>query len=244
MFGLIERRLLFRPATQAQSWSEPPTDLNARDVWFDLPGGVRAHAWWCEPDGWSPSDGATHYSHGNAGNLSQRAEGVRRWMTLMKQAVLIYDYPGYGRSGGKPGEPGCYASGDAAYDWMVRDRGVMPDRVLLYGGSLGGAVAIELATRRPYRALVLVSAFTSVPDMAKQQYPWLPAGRFIRNRFENPARFRTVRGASSSPTGPLIVSSPIAWGSSSLPRRNTRSASSRWSITTTTTAPAPSSTPS
>ena len=80
-------RDLFRPQTQAQSWSEAPPDLHACDVWLDLPGGVRAHAWLCEPQEWLPEHGATHYSHGNAGNLSQRAEGVRRWMTLMRQAV-------------------------------------------------------------------------------------------------------------------------------------------------------------
>jgi fermentation-respiration switch protein FrsA (DUF1100 family) len=194
MIGLIERRLLFRPQTQAESWSDPPPELRARDVWFELPGKVRAHAWWCEPKGWSPDHGATHYSHGNAGNLSQRAESVRRWMTLMRQAVLIYDYPGYGRSSGKPSEAGCYTVGETAFNWIVGDRGVSPGRVLFYGGSLGGAIAIELATRQPYRALILVSAFTSVPDMAKKQYPWLPVRPFIRNRFENLAKIPRCPG--------------------------------------------------
>lgn len=194
MFGSIERRLIFRPSSQAQAWSEPPADLHARDLWFNLPDQVRVHAWWCEPEGWSPSAGATLYSHGNAGNLSQRAEGVRRWMRSLGQAVLIYDYPGYGRSTGKPDETGCYAAANAALDWITRDRTVSPDKVLLYGGSLGGAIAIELATRRPYSALVVVSAFTSVPDMANKQFPWLPIRRLIRNRFDNLAKIPHCSG--------------------------------------------------
>jgi fermentation-respiration switch protein FrsA (DUF1100 family) len=194
MIGWIERRLLFRPLTQAQSWTEPPPDLHAHDLWFDLPGKDRVHAWWCEPEGWSPQHGATLYSHGNAGNLSQRGESVSRWMVQLNQAVLIYDYPGYGRSTGKPDEPGCYAAAQAAFDWIVRDKGVSPGDVIHYGGSLGGAVAIEQATRRPYRALVLVSAFTSVPDMARKEYPWLLVRRFIRNRFDNLAKIGRCSG--------------------------------------------------
>jgi fermentation-respiration switch protein FrsA (DUF1100 family) len=194
MFSLIERRLVFRPATQAASWVEAPPGLRARDVWLSLPQGVVAHGWWCEPEGWLPGQGAVLYSHGNAGNLSGRAESVRRWLTLMRQAVLIYDYPGYGRSSGKPSEPGCNAAGEAGLDWISRDRGVSMERIVLYGGSLGGGIAVELATRRPYRALVLVSAFTSVPDMAGREYPWLPVRRFIRNRFDNLARIGRCPG--------------------------------------------------
>src|SRR5205823_4539176 len=98
MFGFIERRMLFRPTSPAQSWADPPPDLHAQDVWVSLAGGVRIHAWWCVPDGWTPEKGAVLYSHGNAGNLSHRAEGVRRWLSLLERAVLIYDYPGYGHS--------------------------------------------------------------------------------------------------------------------------------------------------
>jgi fermentation-respiration switch protein FrsA (DUF1100 family) len=194
MFGAIERRLIFRPASQAQAWTEAPPELHARDVWLSLPGGVLAHAWWCEPEGWQPATGAVLYCHGNAGNLSQRAESVRRWITLLGQAALIFDYPGYGRSTGKPSEPGCYAAGEAGLDWIARERGVSAERIILFGGSLGGGIAIELATRRPYRVLVVVSAFTSVPDMARKQYPWLPVGRFIRNRFDNLAKMPRCPG--------------------------------------------------
>ena len=194
MFGFIERRLIFRPVSSARSWTEPPEELHAQDVWLSLADGTRIHAWWCVPDGWEPTKGAVLYSHGNAGNLSHRAEGVRRWLALLGRAVLLYDYPGYGRSTGKPSERGCIASADAGFDWIVKAQGVTPEQVVLHGGSLGCALAIELATRLPYRALILVSPFTSVPSMARKQYPWLPAGPFIRNRFDNLARIGKTRG--------------------------------------------------
>src|SRR5438046_2954266 len=83
-------------------------------------------------------------------------------------------YPGYGRSGGSPTEAGCYAAADAAFDWLTAAQQVAPEDILLYGTSLGGGVAIDLASRRPHRALVLSSTFTSLPDTAQDLYPWLP----------------------------------------------------------------------
>src|SRR5262249_23613263 len=129
--------------------------------------------------------GTVLYCHGNAGNLSHRGEGVLRWHQLLGQSVLIFDYPGYGRSEGKPSEAGCYAAADAAYAWLTETKKVLPQDLLIYAGSLGGGVAVALASRRPHRALVLVGTFTSIPDMAQRQFPWLPARWLVRNRFDN-----------------------------------------------------------
>lgn len=194
MFGFIERRLLFRPALASRFWEEAPPGLRAEDVWFPLDRGVRVHAWWCPTADWTPAQGAVLYCHGNAGNLSSRAASVRRWQERIGSGVLIFDYPGYGRSSGRPGEAGCYAAANACYDWLVHEKGVAPCDILLHGGSLGGAVAVELARRRPYRALVILGTFTSVPDMARALYPWLPARPFIRNRFETLAKIGSTAG--------------------------------------------------
>jgi fermentation-respiration switch protein FrsA (DUF1100 family) len=194
VFGFIERRLLFRPALYPQCWQEAPPTLRAEDVWFTLERGVRIHGWWCPTAGWTPAQGAVLYCHGNAGNLSSRAESIRRWQERIGSGVLIFDYPGYGRSSGRPSEPGCYAAADACYEWLVNDRGIAPHDILLHGGSLGGAVAIDLAARRAYRALAILSTFTSVPDMAKALYPWLPARLFIRNRFDSLAKVGRTAG--------------------------------------------------
>jgi len=109
----LERWLIFRPSPAAD-WVDPPPGLHAEDVWLAPAGGDRVHAWWCPPEGWEPSRGAVLYAHGNAGNLSHRGESVRRWQERVGSGVLIFDYPGYGKSTGRPSEAGCYATADAA----------------------------------------------------------------------------------------------------------------------------------
>jgi len=188
LFHFLERPLLFRPTRAEESWQNAPPYLRAEDVFLTLADRTQVHGWWCPTENWTPASGAVLYCHGNASNLSHRSESVRRWQERIKMGILIFDYPGYGKSSGKPTEANCYASAEAFRSWLLRERGVAPEDLLLFGGSLGGAVAIEVATRHPYRALVLVSAFTSVPDMAAMQFRWLPVRRFIRNRFENLAK--------------------------------------------------------
>ncbi len=183
---LLENWLLFHPVRATQDWQRPP-NARVQDVFLHTSEGVRIHAWWCPTPQWQPEQGAMLYCHGNAGNLSHRADGIARWQQL-DTAVLIFDYPGYGRSEGSPSEVGCYAAGTAAYDWLVQTQQVPPERIVLYGGSLGGGVAVDLARQRPHRALVLVSTFTSIPDMAQQLYPWLPGRWLVRNRFDNLAK--------------------------------------------------------
>lgn len=194
VLALLESWFLYHPTPYTKDWQEPPPSLRAQDVTFESSDGTRIHAWWCPTENWRPEHGALHYSHGNAGNLSHRAEGVRRWQTLMNQAVLIYDYPGYGKSEGKPSEAGCHASAEGAYRWLVEEQKVPGERILLYGGSLGGAMAVDLAFRHPHRGVVLHSAFTSIPDMAQKQFPFLPARWLVRHRFDNLAKIGQVGG--------------------------------------------------
>jgi fermentation-respiration switch protein FrsA (DUF1100 family) len=181
----LENWFLFHPITAAEEWWPPPTGLHAEDVQLTSADGTMVHAWWCPPPAWRSEHGALLYCHGNAGNLSHRGEGVKRWQDQFGVAVLIFDYPGFGRSHGRPSEAGCYAAGEAAYDWLVHGASVRPENILLYGGSLGGAIATDLAVRRPHRALILLSTFSSFPDMAQKTFPWLPARWLVRNQFDN-----------------------------------------------------------
>jgi fermentation-respiration switch protein FrsA (DUF1100 family) len=183
----LENRLLFHPLTAAQEWLAPPNG-GVADVYFRSPDGNRIHAWWCPTPGWTPDRGAVLYCHGNAGNLSHRAQSVLNWQKQLDLAVLIFDYPGYGCSDGKPSEAGCYAAAQAAYTWLTDRKHVAAEQIILYGGSLGGGVAVQLATCHPHRALVLVRTFTSIPDAAQHVYPWLPARWLVRNKFENLAK--------------------------------------------------------
>jgi hypothetical protein len=107
--------------------------------------------------------------------------------------VLLFDYRGYGRSTGRPSEAGTYRDAEAAWRHLVETRGVDPERLILHGESLGGAVALELATRRPAAALVLESAFTSLPDLGARLYPVLPVRWLSRIRYDNSARVPGLR---------------------------------------------------
>jgi uncharacterized protein len=181
----LENWFLFTPTTAAEDWRPPPEGLHVEDVSLRSKDGVALHAWWATPQRWQPEDGAVLYCHGSGGNLSGRGEAVKLWVKALRLPVLIVDYPGYGLSEGTPTEAGCYAAGDAAHDWLTKTMGVPGHRIVLLGGSLGGAVATDLAVRRPPRALVLIAAFTSFPDMAQKSYPWLPARWLVRNQMDN-----------------------------------------------------------
>jgi fermentation-respiration switch protein FrsA (DUF1100 family) len=185
----LENWFIYRPTTAAQAWVEP-TDPAVRDVYFDLPTGERVHGWW-RPR--ADAKLAVLYCHGNAGNLSHRGGSLARWADTLDASVLIFDYPGFGRSTGAPTERSCYASGEAAWTWLTTEQHVEPSRVVLIGASLGGAVATDLAREHGCRALVLVKAFTSIPDMAAGMFPWLPARYFVRHRFDNLSKLPFVR---------------------------------------------------
>jgi fermentation-respiration switch protein FrsA (DUF1100 family) len=185
VFEAVANWLLFRPTAHRKFWDRPP-NARVQDVEWSVPG-ARVHAWWCPTEGWRPDQGALLYFHGNGGNLSHRGPGISRWQGELGTGVLIVDYPGYGRSTGRPTEAGCYAAADAAYAWLTGPKGIAPENVLLYGGSLGCAVAIDLAFRRPHRAMVLVSPFTSVTAMARHLYPLLPP-LLVPNLFDSLAK--------------------------------------------------------
>lgn len=189
----LEARSLFHPVRASEDWIAAP-NARVKDVELLTASGTRIHAWWCPTERWQPAQGALLYCHGNAGNLSYRADTIARWQKELGQAVLIFDYPGFGWSERKPTEAGCYAAADAAYDWLTGAQGVPPERLLIYGGSLGGGVAVDLASRRPYRALILVKTFTSVPDTAQCHYPWLPCRWLVQNRFDSLAKIGRVHG--------------------------------------------------
>ena len=157
--------LIFFPERGAPA---PPAGIAER--WFMAADGVRLHAWFVEPP---PGGPMLVWSHGNGGNVAGRA-GVVLALATRGVGVLAYDYRGYGRSDGRPSEPGVYRDAEAAYD-EVRAAGVPASQVVAFGESLGGAVSIYLATRRPCAAVAVVSTFTCLRDVARHHYGMLAA---------------------------------------------------------------------
>ncbi len=124
------------------------------------------------------------YFYGNAMCLKY-AEYEFEHFRRLGLNVMIPDYVGYGMSGGSPSERGCQATADAVYEYLVETRGIPPKRIIAGGWSLGGAVALDLAARRPVGGLIVFSAFTSGVDMAHRIVPVLPASLLLRHRFDN-----------------------------------------------------------
>ncbi len=133
--------------------------------------------------GWFvPAEAATAvvlFCHGNAGNISHRLDTLRLFHK-MGLSTFIFDYRGYGLSQGKPTEQGTYFDVEAAWRYLVEDRGISPDQIIIFGRSLGGAIAAHLAQTNSPRALIVESAFSSIKDMGATIYPFLPVRLLVR----------------------------------------------------------------
>ncbi|MGH2350211.1 MAG: alpha/beta hydrolase, partial [Chloroflexota bacterium] len=152
------------------------------ELWLQAPDGVRLHGWWLHGRG----ERMLVWYHGNAGNVSHRLENASRFVDRFGLDIVLVDYRGYGRSEGTPSESGLYADGRAMYQVAV-DHGFRPEQIVLFGRSLGAAVAVDVALDHPARALVLEMPFLSVPAMARAHYPFVPAF-LIRSRFDSEAK--------------------------------------------------------
>jgi pimeloyl-ACP methyl ester carboxylesterase len=186
---LLENKLVFFPVKAAEAW-EPAPSTDIQDVQITSPAGTRIHAWWLPAN---PEAPVLILFPGNAGNLSGRGESIVRIAEKLGTSVLIFDYPGYGKSEGKPNEQACYDAAEGAIRWLKDEQHVPTERMILYGESLGGGVATEMATRHPCRALVLVKTFTSLPAVGKRHYPWLPVQWLMSNRFDNVSKLPGVK---------------------------------------------------
>ena len=182
---LFERKLIYYPQ-RAHDVSPRDLGLAFEDLVLTAEDGVRIHGWYLPPSG-EPRF-TVLFAHGNAGNVSHRLDRALFLQSKLGASVLLFDYRGYGRSEGSPDEEGTYRDARAAHRWLIEQKRVAPDRLVIFGESLGSAVALDLALSRPCRALVLESPFASVPAMARAVYPFLPLWPFVRTRYDNEAK--------------------------------------------------------
>jgi hypothetical protein len=124
------------------------------------------------------------YFYGNGMSLAVTLEQIED-MRRLGANVMVADYAGYGMSGGKPSEQGCYATATAEYEWLRHNPHVDGGKIIVAGWSLGAAVAVDLAAREPVAGLMMFSAFTNMADTARSLYPWLPIGPLLKHRFES-----------------------------------------------------------
>ena len=185
---LLQPKLLFRPFPEMigdpSHWG-----MNFEDVWLTTADGVRLHGWFlpAQPP-FAPQRRASPHTllflHGNAGNVSHRGASMAIFAELGLDVLLI-DYRGYGQSEGRPSEIGLYQDARAAWDWLTQARGVAPADIVVFGRSLGGAVAAELAAQVQPGALIVESSFADLDAMAKLHYPLLT--RLVPLRYHFPA---------------------------------------------------------
>ncbi len=164
-----------------------PTDANKQfsDVYVEVADGERVNGWYFEPPTFDSANGpVVLFCHGNAGNISHRLE-TAMFLLELDTPLLLFDYRGYGRSDGKPSEQGVYADAEACYNWLIEEKGYRPDQIVLFGRSLGGAVAVELATRVSCRGLIIESSFTSAPDMGRKMFPFFPVRSLLKFHFDS-----------------------------------------------------------
>jgi uncharacterized protein len=182
---VFERRLIYIPFRELEV--EPPgLALRHEEAWLTAEDGVRIHSWFLPVAG---SRWTVLVCNGNAGNMSYRLERAQEMQRRLGVSVQLFDYRGYGRSEGQPDEDGTYRDARAVYRHLVETRRVDPAGLVVFGESLGAAVATQLALERPAAALILESPFTSIPDMARAAYPFLPpVGRLIRTRYDTVAK--------------------------------------------------------
>jgi fermentation-respiration switch protein FrsA (DUF1100 family) len=177
---LFEERLIFFPQRGGVGASP------GGEVWLRASDGVSIHGWHITR---SDATQSLLYLHGNAGNLESR-RGIFAQLAALKLDILAIDYRGYGKSAGEPSEAGLNADALAAYAWLL-DR-TQAERIFVYGESIGGGPACELAATRPVAGLILQSAFTSIADMAALSFPWLPVRWLVRTKFDNLAKLPRV----------------------------------------------------
>ncbi|HKY04247.1 MAG TPA: alpha/beta hydrolase [Blastocatellia bacterium] len=201
----FEDKLIYFPAKYpAGDWDAATVAARDRglsprveDCFFQASDGVKLHGWYATPARKTAAGSEAVSSkmtllwfHGNAGNIAYRYDMIRV-LTELPIDVFIIDYRGYGRSEGQPSEQGLYKDARAAWDYLIDRRGAKPERVVILGKSLGGAPAIDLASRVTPAGLIIQSSFTSISDMAATVLPFFPT-MILRTKMNSVEKIKNV----------------------------------------------------
>jgi fermentation-respiration switch protein FrsA (DUF1100 family) len=185
----LEQRFIFHPEKEI---FQTPADagLPFDDVYFAAEDGIRLNGWYIPR---ADAEITFLWFHGNAGNVSHRVDNIRLVHEQLGVNIFIFDYRGYGRSEGTPSEPGTYRDGRAALRYLRERYGVAPSHLVLFGRSLGAAVAAQMATREEQLLLILESPFVSVPEMARVLLPPIGIARLLSTQYNVPEALRRIR---------------------------------------------------
>ena len=195
VFGLrfLEDRMIYFPMVFPEGyWETSQFPGQIEECTFRAADGVTLHGWFAHAQ--NSSDDAPRtllFFHGNAGNITHRTTNIASLIQLGVN-VFIFDYRGYGKSEGKPSESGLYTDAEAAYEYVRSRNDVVQDRIVFFGRSLGGAVAVELATRKFCEKLILESTFTSIKDMTKEMFGMFPIHYLVRTKYDSMTKIKNI----------------------------------------------------
>jgi len=197
MLFLTQSRVLYQPS---RGYDYNPADygLEYEAVSLATPDGVALVAWFVPAEG---AERTVLFCHGNAGNISHRLDTLKMFHELGLNCLIV-DYRGYGQSTGKPTEIGTKIDILAGFQWLIEEKGMRPEEIILFGRSLGGSVAAMISKDVHPAALVLESTFTSFDDVGAHYYPWLPVRLF--SRFE----YNTLEAVKEVTCPVLVIHSP------------------------------------
>ena len=189
-----EPRLLYHPDREIEQTPDQ-LGLKYEDITLTTSDSVRINGWFVPGEDLAEDDQVTRltvlFFHGNAGNISHRLEKVGIFRDLGADTFII-DYRGYGRSEGHPSEQGTYRDAQAAYEYLTQQRKLKPRSIVVYGESLGTAVAADLASKVEIRGLVLEEGFTSTADVGQKMFPFFPVHWLVRNKYETLAKLPRI----------------------------------------------------
>lgn len=168
-----------------------PADFIFEDCWFQSNDGLRLHGWYIRHD--NPR-AIVLFLHGNAGNLSHRASVMQFLHDRFALSIMIFDYRGYGRSEGIPTIEGILRDARAARLYLARRERIEENDIVLFGESLGGAIAIDLAAEDGARGLILESTFTSMHEVAVTHYPEALVDIVLAEKLDSFSKIQKYRG--------------------------------------------------
>ncbi len=178
---LFENYLVY-PAPRSKVGDFDHENLGAEEVWFNSSDETKLHGWFFAQSG---SQNHLVFFHGNGENVAMMGTEAKQLSKQLNSNILVFDYRGYGKSDGSPFEKGVVADGMAAVKWLCERINKSPDEITYLGRSLGGGVAVQVCCELPPMAMVLVSNFSSMVDVAAMAFPWLPVKWLMRNRFDS-----------------------------------------------------------
>ena len=186
---MLDQLLVYQPSAWTDHNWRTVSGLPLEDIWIQVNQEAHVFAWYVDA---GPKQPVVLWCHGNAGNISHRLDNLGEFYRR-GLSVLLFDYRGYGKSTGKPTEQGLYQDALAMYEWLITERKVSAERVVVFGRSLGAAVAGDIARQRRAAGMILEGAFPSMQAMADHHYWGLPAQWFVNAKFDLHKKLSNVK---------------------------------------------------